>query len=432
VAPARRIAVIGAGYVGLTTAVGLVERGHDVVLVERDEGRLAQLRVGTIPVFEPGLQEAFTEAVTAERLSVAGSPPTDARVSAICVGTPIGQDGRSDLGQLKSALGDLKPVLGQDSVVLIRSTLPVGSARHLSDWLGFRRERIFANPEFLRQGSALADMRHPARIVVGHYPDPDQDAMEIVNEVVVIPEVPMFFVDMAASELIKNGANAFLALKLSFTNELASLCEEVGADVGDVLGALAADPRIGVNYLRPSFGFGGSCLPKELQTLAVAGQSVGLTMHVTTAASLANLASQNRFVDRIAQFVSGLDGRRIGLLGLAFKAETDDIRGSPALHVAGSLLAAGADVRAFDPAAMPNATRELHGLRTVESAEATFDGADAVVVGTEWPAFRDLAFAELRDRMASARIADGRRLLEVAKLRSLGFDVIQVGLGSPA
>jgi UDPglucose 6-dehydrogenase len=229
--------------------------------------------------------------------------------------------------------------------------------------------------------------------------------------------------------MIKNGANAFLALKLSFANEMAGLAEEMGVDVGDVLAGISADPRIGGAYMRPSFGFGGSCLPKELQTLAVAGRSVGLPMHVTTAASQANLASQNRFADRVASTLGGVRGKRIGLLGLAFKNDTDDVRGSPALRLASALLASGAEVRAFDPAAMSNALREEPELVVVERAEDVFEDADAVIIATEWPQFASLDWSVLAPRMIEPLLIDGRRIVDPASVEASGFRLVTLGRG---
>ena len=236
-------------------------------------------------------------------------------------------------------------------------------------------------------------------------------------------------VDVEAAEIIKNGANAFLALKLSFTNEIASLCEEAGADVDEVLAGISADPRIGRTYMHPSFGFGGSCLPKELITLAVAGRAFGLPMHVTTAASVANLAAQDRFAERVDRAVGGAKGRTIALLGLAFKAGTDDIRDSPAIRLAERLIAEGATVRGYDPAAGPNAAAHVPALHVVDDPALAVDGADAIVIATEWPEFRDLPWAAWADRPDRPLVIDGRRLLDADALRAAGYSVVQLGDG---
>lgn len=428
---ADKLTVIGAGYVGLVTAVGLATRGHSVELVERSPSRLELLRKGQAPLFEAGLQDTYTAATKAGRLTITDQAAGPIDIAVLCVGTPIGDDGRSDLSQVRSAMEDLRAVADDRTILVVRSTLPVGASELVREWAPpISGARIFANPEFLRQGSALADFAAPSRVVIGHFADVDRDAVERVTRIFGHDDAPLLNVDMAAAELIKNGANAMLALKLSFANELSSLAEEVGTDVGDVLAGISADPRIGSAYLRPSYGFGGSCLPKELQTFAVAGRSVGLPMHVTTAASLANAASQERFADRIGALVGGTRGKNIGLLGIAFKAGTDDVRGSPALALASALLASGARVRAFDPEAGPHGLANLEGLELAKTAEEVFAEADAVVVATEWPQFAGLPFESLRATMRVPLIVDGRRLLDAEHLRSVGYRVAT--LGSPS
>ena len=423
------VTVIGAGYVGLVTAVGLCETGHRVELIERDAARLAMLEQGRVPIFEAGLHDAYERALQGGSLRVSGRASSPLGMTLVCVGTPISDDGRSDLTQLRNALADIDEVAGPQTVLVLRSTLPVGGAAHIHAWTKVPTARIFTNPEFLRQGSAMSDFRQPARVVVGRFDDASESALAAVIHLVEVPGAQTFLVDVTASELIKNGANAFLALKLSFANELAALAEEVGTDVGDVLAGITSDPRIGSSYLKPGFGFGGSCLPKELQTLAVAGRSVGLDMHVTTAASMANLAQQDRFATRIATILSGVQGRRIGLLGLAFKGGTDDVRSSPALRLATSLMASGAELRAFDPQAAANARRVLPDLQTVPDAQSAFVDADAVVVATEWPEFRELPYEQLRSLMATPLLFDGRRLLDAPALRDLGYRVVVLGAG---
>ena len=422
-----RALVVGAGYVGLVTAVGLAELGHRVHLVEIREDRLERLRRGEPPIHEAGLPEALTAALQAGRLTVSAEPVTDVDVALVCVGTPIGADGRSDLSQLRSALTALVPVLGEGVPLVVRSTLPPGSTRLAVEWSGAPTSRVFTNPEFLRQGTAVTDFRTPTRIVIGRFPDADPAALARVEALFSTIDAPRLVVDVAAAELIKNGANAFLALKLSFTNEIASLSEEYGADVDDVLAGIALDPRIGSQYMRPSFGFGGSCLPKELQALAAAGVARGLEMHVTTAATNANAAQQARFANRIGELMGGLEGKTVALLGLAFKAGTDDVRDSPSVAVAARLIDGGATVRGHDPAAAANAARDLPALEVCGTPEDTIRGADAIVIGTEWPEYRVLDWAALRDLARQPLVVDGRRLLDPQAMRALGFRYERVG-----
>ena len=428
----RPVSVVGAGYVGLVTAVGLAGLGHHVQLIESGQVRLAALRDGRVPIHESGLQEAFTAAVTNGRLTVADALQGEPGMVLVCVGTPIADDGTSDLSQLDAALAGLRSRIGPDTVLVIRSTLPVGGSRRALDLAGLPTSRVFTNPEFLRQGTAVADFAEPTRIVIGRFADADPGALDAVVALYAGLDAPRFVVDVEAAEIIKNGANAFLALKLSFTNEIATLCEEAGADVDEVMAGIGAAPRIGRTYMQPSFGFGGSCLPKELTTLARAGHDRGLPMYVTTAASAANLAAQDRFANRIEAIVGDLDGRTIGLLGLAFKAGTDDIRDSPAIRLAERLIDRGATVRGYDPAAGPNAAARLGRLEVVpDAADAVID-VDVVVIATEWPAFRELPWRDWAATGTRPLIVDGRRLLDASTLRAAGFEVVQLGDGTMA
>ena len=427
----RSLTVIGAGYVGLVSAVGLARLGHRVHLVETGATRLATLRAGRIPIHEDGLQEGFAAAIANGRLDITDAVPAQPGIILMCVGTPIGDDGRSDLSQLDSALAAIQDRFGPDDILVIRSTLPVGGTRRAVEATGLPTARVFTNPEFLRQGTAVEDFGRPTRIVIGRFDDADPVALEAVMGIYDTIEAPRLVVNVEAAEIIKNGANAFLALKLSFTNEIASLCEEAGADVDEVLAGIGADPRIGRTYMQPSFGFGGSCLPKELITLAVAGQTFGLPMHVTTAASAANLAAQDRFAERVAATIGGAAGRTVALLGLAFKAGTDDTRDSPAVRLAEWLLARGATVRAYDPAAGPQAAARVPDLDVVDDPARAVIGADVVVVATEWREFRDLPWTAWIHAGAPRLIIDGRRLLDAPSLRAAGYRVIQLGDGRP-
>ena len=421
------VLVVGAGYVGLVTAVGLAKLGHRVHLTETSPSRLAALRDGRAPFHEPGLQAALRTALDSGRLSVGELPVSDFELALVCVGTPIDADGKSDLRQVRAALGALAPLMPPGAPLVIRSTIPPGSTRLVPDWSGVPASHVFTNPEFLRQGTALADFLHPSRIVIGRFAAADPSALDRVTALFDGIDAPRLVVDVAAAELIKNGANAMLALKLSFTNEIASLCEEYGAEVDDVLAGIALDPRIGKQYMRPSFGFGGSCLPKELQALAAAGAARGLSMDVTIAASTANAAQQARFAGRIETALGGATGRTIALLGLAFKADTDDVRDSPGLHLAARLIRDGAEVCAYDPQAGSNAARELPGLAISSSAAEALRGADAAVIATEWPEFKTIDWAGVKGLMRQPLVFDGRRLLDGPQLIALGYRYEAVG-----
>jgi UDPglucose 6-dehydrogenase len=423
----RRILVVGAGYVGLITAVGLVRLGHRVEVVETRRDRRESLVAGDAPVFERGVDEILRPAVASGQL-VATELPSDATydIVEVCVGTPIGDDGSNDLSQLRGALHAVRP-LADEAAIVVRSTTPVGSFRRLIEEIGIPSAAAFLNPEFLRQGTALADFLAPTRIVVGAAADADPERLGRVQAVVAQIEGPRLHVTYEEAEIIKNAANAFLALKLSFTNEMAALSEAYGADIDRVLEGIAHDPRIGGAYLRPSFGFGGSCLPKELKTITLAGRERGLPMYVTAAASAANAGTQRRFADRILDELDGSAGRRVAMLGLAFKAWTDDIRESPAIAVATLLRDAGVEVVGYDPEASDNARSAAPWLQIAHSAEAALDGAHAAVISTEWPAFRDIDWAAASQRMAGQIVVDGRRLLDPVGMRALGYRYIAVG-----
>ncbi len=425
--PRRRVTVIGAGYVGLVTSVGLAGLGHTVEVVETRQDRLDSLLGGRVPIHELGLQDAFDRAQRAGLLTVSERPDDEPDVAMICVGTPIGRDGRSDLAQLRSALESVARLLQNNAPLVVRSTLPPGTTRRVVDWSGVPRSRVLTNPEFLRQGTALGDFLHPSRIVIGRFSDVDPLAVELVSGLYDGIDAPRLIVDVAAAELIKNGANAFLALKLSFANELAALSEVYGTDVDTVLDGITRDPRIGRDYMRPSFGFGGSCLPKELQALAVAGRDAGLEMHVTVAASDANAASQARFAERIATKLGGLNGATVGFLGLAFKAGTDDVRDSPAIGVARRLIEGGARVQAHDPEAADNARLVLPQLEIAASPEAALDRADVAVIATEWPMYRDLDWSDIARRLRRPLVIDGRRILDRAAVESAGLTLDRLG-----
>jgi UDPglucose 6-dehydrogenase len=271
----RQVCVIGAGYVGLITGVGLAGLGHHVEIVETRPDRLAALRAGVVPIHEPGVEARLQDHLAQGSIEVASSPSAGADVVMVCVGTPIDASGESDLSQVESALASVRLVADQRTVIIVRSTLPPGSSRLVSQWSGVERTRVLLNPEFLRQGTALTDFEHPTRIVLGHYPDADSDAIQIALSLFEPITAPRLVVDIPTAELIKNGANAFLALRLSFANEMAALCEAYGAEAGSVLEGIGLDPRIGSSYMRPSFGFGGSCLPKELMAITRAGTRRG-------------------------------------------------------------------------------------------------------------------------------------------------------------
>jgi UDPglucose 6-dehydrogenase len=421
------VAVIGAGYVGLVTGVSLARiGGHSVTLVEKSASRLDELREGIMPIEEPGLAAAF--AVARKRITIVDALDKVERpdLVLVCVATPITDHGEPDLTQLRTVLHELGA--WPDLHVCVRSTLPPGLSHRLPALMGRSNgDRVSTNPEFLRQGSAMDDFAAPSRIVLGRFEETSAEHMRVLEELFAPIEGPRLYVDVAAAELIKNVANGFLALKLSFVNEVAALSEEYGVEVDEVLAGIALDPRIGSSYMRPGLGFGGSCLPKELQVLASAGRRQGLPMHVARAAAQVNVEQQDRFVRRILRELPPHDAN-VGLLGLSFKANTDDLRGSPAIHVARRMLEAGHHVVAFDPVVRPARAREaLPGLDTAADAMTVFDDADAVVIATEWPEFAMLDLAAARRRMRQPTLFDGRGLISAAQAVAAGLAYRGIG-----
>jgi len=394
------LTVVGAGYVGLATAVGLASRGHSIDLVEIRRDRLETLHSGKLPIHEPAMERAFADpAIRARIHPIDHMPdgPTDAVL--VCVGTPVGENGKSDLRQLEGALQAAGSLTASGAPVVIRSTLPAGSNDQVVRWAGGDRSRIFTNPEFLAQGTALEDFLAPSRVVIGTFENPDPAALKVVTDVLGTDICPVLVVSVVEADLIKNGANAYL------------------------------DPRLGKKYMQPGFGFGGSCLPKDLRSITNVGRDLGLEMHVTSAASEANEAHQRRFARRILSALpSGC--RRVAMLGLAFKAGTDDVRSSPALRVAELMIARGVEVVGYDPFAAQNAALALPGLQLAATAADALAGAGVAVIGTEWPEFIELDWRALAPTMAAPIVIDGRRLLDGATMRALGFSYSAVGAPS--
>ena len=425
-----QVTVIGAGYVGLVTGVSLAQiAGARVTFVEHAPQRFDELQRGVIPIDEPGLGDAFAASRDRIRVvrDVGEALPTD--IALVCVGTPIDAAGNSDVSQLHTVLEVLREWPELD--VSVRSTLPPGTSVELPALLGRSGgERVSTNPEFLRQGSALHDFQHPSRIVIGRFPETEQRHLDLLDGLYAAMEAPRLHVDVASAELIKNVANGFLAMKLSFVNEVASLAEEYGVDVDEVLLGISYDPRIGSSYMRPGLGFGGSCLPKELRALAWAGERRGLPMHLARAASDGNAEQQGRFIRRLVRELHRRPAN-VGQLGLSFKADTDDLRDSPAVTVARRLLQLGHRVTAFDPAVRPeHALSALPGLSVAERAEDVFAEADVVVVATEWPQFRALDWPALRDSMRGNLLYDGRNLIDAEAAARAGY--AYRGIGRPS
>ncbi|HLY84189.1 MAG TPA: UDP-glucose/GDP-mannose dehydrogenase family protein [Acidimicrobiales bacterium] len=425
-----RIAVIGTGYVGLTTGACLAHIGHEVVCADVDEAKIALLKSGKIPIYEQGLGELVHEGMAAGRLSfVVGGPVAarDAEFVFLCVQTPQGADGAADLSFVEGASSDIGPVLATGSVVITKSTVPVGSAAVVARALARSDVAVVSNPEFLREGQAVHDCLHPDRIVIG---TDDQGAAIRVASLYEQMRAPLIVTDPATAETIKYACNAFLATKVSFINAMANLCQAVGADVRDVVLGMGYDKRIGFEFLRPGPGWGGSCFPKDSRALVRIAESHGYDFGLLRGVIAVNEEQFEQVVARVRRVVGAeLDGVTVAVWGMTFKAGTDDLRDSPALAVAQRLLDRGARVRAYDPTvrgALPSHLAGL-GVEVCDDPYAACEGARVLAVLTEWDEFRWLDFAKVAGLMARPAIVDARNLLDPSPLRRLGFDYEGMG-----
>jgi UDPglucose 6-dehydrogenase len=422
------LTVIGAGYVGLTTAVCLAHLGHRVCCGEVDEEKVARLSRGEPTILEDGLAELLREGLDTKRLRfVAGAAAAveGATFVFLCVPTPQRSDGSADVTVLESVATEIGPHLAPGAVVVNKSTVPVGSALRVERLLDRPGVSVVSNPEFLREGSAVQDCLHPDRIVVGA---DDRAAAARVGALFARTDAPLIVTDAATAETIKYASNAFLATKLSFVNAVANLCEAVGADVRDVLLGMAYDHRIGFDYLRPGPGWGGSCLPKDTRALLFMAETGGYDFPLLREVIQTNETQLSAAMTKIRGAVGGsLSGRQVAAWGLTFKAKTDDRRDSPAVEIVRRMVADGARVRAFDPTVTGPLPELPDGVEICADAYAACEGAAAAVVLTEWEEFRWLDFAKVHALLSEPSVVDTRNLLDPAALRRMGFTYVGVG-----
>jgi len=429
-----RIAVVGTGYVGLVVGTCLAENGNTVVCVDNDQAKVAALRRGEVPIYEPGLEEMISRNVAEERLSFATDLPAAVRSSDIlfiAVGTPQGEDGSADMTHVLKVAEEIGRTMNGHKILVNKSTVPVGTAKRVREVVSKLTSHPFAvvsNPEFLKEGAAVDDFLKPDRVVIGT----DDPRAEAVMRELYAPFVrtgnPILVMDLASAELTKYAANAMLASRISFMNEIANLCDKVGADVGEVRKGIGTDSRIGSSFLFPGIGYGGSCFPKDVKALRLLGQDAGAPLHVVAAVDRVNESQRVVLVPRIEAHLGGLQGKVIAVWGLAFKPRTDDLREAPALAVIQALLAKGATVRVYDPKAV-SAARRILGDRVTfcqRSYEAV-EGADALVLATEWNEFREPDFERVRTLMRHPAIFDGRNIYNPRHLREMGFHYEGVG-----
>lgn len=427
------VAVIGTGYVGLVSGSCLAELGHHVTCVDTDADKVARLQAGMIPIFEPGLEELVKRNVAAGRLKFTtsyGDAVPGADVVSIAVGTPSAPDGSADLQYVFAAVESVAKHLTGYAVVADKSTVPVGTSEEVAKCVSKYYTGPFdvvSNPEILREGHAVQDFLHPTRIIIG---SSSQKATDVILRLYAFLDCPKFVMSPRSAELTKYAANAFLATKISFINEIAHLAEEVGADVEEVAEGIGSDPRIGKDFLRAGLGWGGSCFPKDVRAIRHLGAQVSHSMPIVSAACDMNDRARSRVVDRVEKQLGSLQGKTIAMMGLAFKNNTDDTRESAALDLISAFAAHGAKIQAYDPEAHVYQT-ELVDLftRHQDPYEAMRD-ADVLVIATEWDEFRTLDLLRAKQLMRGQMIVDGRNLLDGDVARQTGFTYLRVGVAS--
>ncbi|HEX6792015.1 MAG TPA: UDP-glucose/GDP-mannose dehydrogenase family protein [Candidatus Krumholzibacteria bacterium] len=433
-----KICMIGTGYVGLVSGACLADFGHHVTCVDIDGERIDRLEQGEIPIYEPGLKDVVQRNVEAERLYFTknlAAAVKDADVVFIAVGTPSAADGSTDLTYVLEASRDVAKHLAGYTVVVQKSTAPVGTARKVHAILSESKPKgtefdVVSNPEFLREGSAVGDFLEPDRVVIGVASARSADVMREVYRPLYERDTPIVITSLESAEMIKYAANAFLATKISFINEMAHICELAGANIDEVAKGMGYDPRIGNKFLHPGIGYGGSCLPKDVSSLIHCAREHGYDAPLVSAAHAINYGLVDRAMEKLVRALGEINGKSIGLLGLAFKPNTDDLREAPALRLVHELLKAGARVKVFDPVAMENFRKLIkapveYGRNVYEMAE----GCDALMLVTEWNQFREMDFARLKQAMRGDVFIDCRNVYTPERIAARGFKYDSFGRG---
>ena len=432
----QNIAVIGTGYVGLVSGAGISDYGHNVVCADIDKTIIEQLNKGEIPIYEPGLHELVNRNVNFNRLSFTANVDEairNADVIFITVGTPEGENEASDL----SAVFEVARAIGENlngyKVVCTKSTVPIGTGEKITNIIKDISKNVnefdyVSNPEFLREGSAVKDFLWPDRVIIGASSSRAFETMKNVYRPLYINETPIIETTVETAELIKYASNAFLSVKISYINEIANMCEEIGADVHVVSKAMGIDGRISPKFLHPGPGFGGSCFPKDTKALISMAKEMGIDLNVVSGAVVANQLQKERMAQKLLNLFDGdIKNKTIAILGLAFKAQTDDIRESPAIEIINTLNKNGALIRAFDPAANENMKKRFNDLKTFNSWEEAVKDADGVVIMTEWNEFRGLDLLKLKGLLKSPVLLDCRNILRMDDLETMGFKYDNVG-----
>ncbi len=430
-----QIAVIGTGYVGLVSGACFAEFGVDVTCVDVDADKIEKLQNGVIPIYEPGLDQLVHRNVKAGRLHFT----TDlafavkrALVVFLAVGTPPREDGTPDMSFYQQAAKEVAEAMNGYKVLVTKSTVPIGTGKWLREFVNENAKGpvefgVASNPEFLREGAAIDDFMRPNRVVIG---SDDERAIEVMKELyrpLYLIETPFVITSLEAAELIKYAANAFLATKITFINEVANLCDAIGCDVHDVARGMGMDNRIGRKFLHPGPGYGGSCFPKDTRALTTVADQFGVETLIVDAVIEANQRQRMAMIPKIEKLVGDISGKQIGVLGLSFKPETDDMRESPATDIILAILEKGGKVKAFDPVAMEEAKHHITGIEFADDEYDAIAGADALVIITEWNQFRALDMARVKELLKSPKIADLRNVYEPEDMRELGFEYVGVG-----
>jgi UDPglucose 6-dehydrogenase len=435
----HRISMVGTGYVGLVTGACLADYGNEVICVDADKTKIDSLRAGRIPFYEFGLEELLERNVREKRLSFSTDLPEAIRQSDvifICVGTPRGSDGEADLQYVFQVARDIAKHLNGYKVIVQKSTVPMGTGARVRDLILSQRNGthdfdVASNPEFLREGSAVEDFMRPDRVVIGTWSKRAEDTLVDVYKPLFLNETPMVKTTVETAEFIKYAANAFLATKISFINECANLCELVGADIKMVERGIGLDRRIGAKFLHAGAGYGGSCFPKDTEALDHLATSLGYPLEIVRATIHVNREQRRRLMARTENMLGTLRGKTVGVLGLSFKPQTDDIRDSVGIDFAKFLVEKGALVKAFDPIAMDKAKEGLSGVEYCPDLWSAVEKADAIVIATEWNEFRTMNLNRLKERMRGNLIVDLKNIYEPDAMRDLGFVHVGVGRGTP-
>ena len=430
----KQICVVGVGYVGLVTAACFSDLGNNVVALDVDEKRVENLKKGIMPIYEPGLEELVKRNVKGGRLTFTTSYSDalkGAEYAFIAVGTPSGVDGAADLQYVEVAARSIATNMTAPLIIINKSTVPIGTGDWVADIVKNAQPKqiefaVVSCPEFLREGSAIADFMSPHRNVIGSL---DKDAANKVAQLHLPLRSPIVITDLRTAEMIKYASNAFLAAKISFINELADLCELVGADVKEVAAGMGYDARIGRHFLDAGLGWGGSCFPKDVQALAYMAKERGLNPRILNDVMKVNYDRRKEATEHVEKMLGSLKGKTIGMLGLAFKPNTDDMRDAPSVDISNALIAGGASVRGYDPVARETAAPLMPAVEIFDDVYKMAEDCDALVVVTEWNEFKQLDLEKLKDLLKSPVIFDGRNIYDPDRMKDLGFNYRAIGRG---